>query len=541
MSIEHLVNDRKSVNQTPQSEPIPGTVPNSAGGYAFLLDDWKRLDRFLILGTEGGTYYVSEKKLTKDNAGVVERCFKENPARTAARIVEVSKGGLAPSNDPAIFALAIGVACGPGARAAALAALPAVCRIGTHLFHFMAFADGAGSGRSVQRALQEWYLKRPANRLVEQLVKYQSRDGWSHRDVLRLAKPATPPLTAQDLALCWAARGDEKYLEKRAAMAIPPTDLAMIDAFISIKDSKDKKAIIKAITEARLPRECVPTAALKHPEVWEALLPHMGLTALIRNLGNLSKCELLKANSQVAKEVQARLRSVEELQKARIHPYGVLLALTTYAAGQGFRGKGDWVPVPTVVDALDDAFYAAFKFIEPTGKRLYLGIDVSGSMSGPIANSHVSVRQGAAAMAMATARTEKDGEYEIRGFTDRMVSLGITAKDTLGSATKKADRDFCATDCALPMLDAMKRGVDVDAFVIYTDNETWAGAIHPVQALAQYRKKTGIPAKLIVVGMTSTGFTVADPKDPSMLDVVGFDASTPAVLSNFIAERELQS
>ena len=43
---------------TPQSEPIPGSkqVPNSAGGHSFEVDIWTRLNRFLILGTEGGTY-----------------------------------------------------------------------------------------------------------------------------------------------------------------------------------------------------------------------------------------------------------------------------------------------------------------------------------------------------------------------------------------------------------------------------------------------------------------------------------------------------
>ena len=66
-----------STKTTPQSEPIPGTnqVPNSAGGFAWELDDWARLDRFLVLGSEGGTYYVGERKLTRENAAVVARCI----------------------------------------------------------------------------------------------------------------------------------------------------------------------------------------------------------------------------------------------------------------------------------------------------------------------------------------------------------------------------------------------------------------------------------------------------------------------------------
>jgi 60 kDa SS-A/Ro ribonucleoprotein len=92
---------------------------------------------------------------------------------------------------------------------------------------------------------------------------------------------------------------------------------------------------------------------------------------------------------------------------------------------------------------------------------------------------------------------------------------------------------FGGTDCALPMLWALERGIPADAFVVYTDSETWAGTIHPAQALKAYRDQMGIAAKLIVVGMVSNGFTIADPNDAGMLDVVGFDTATPAVMSDF--------
>jgi hypothetical protein len=83
------------------------------------------------------------------------------------------------------------------------------------------------------------------------------------------------------------------------------------------------------------------------------------------------------------------------------------------------------------------------------------------------------------------------------------------------------------TDCALPMLYAAQRKLEVDVFVVYTDSETWFGEVHPFQALAQYRQKTGILAKLVAVGMVPNGFTIADPSDAGMLDVVGFDTAAP--------------
>ena len=83
------------------------------------------------------------------------------------------------------------------------------------------------------------------------------------------------------------------------------------------------------------------------------------------------------------------------------------------------------------------------------------------------------------------------------------------------------------------MLYALDRGREIDAFVIYTDSETWAGDIHPVQALQEYRRASGIPARLVIVGMVSNGFSIADPADPGMLDVVGFDTATPQLISDF--------
>lgn len=72
---------------------------------------------------------------------------------------------------------------------------------------------------------------------------------------------------------------------------------------------------------------------------------------------------------------------------------------------------------------------------------------------------------------------------------------------------------FAATDCALPMIWARQNRVKASAVVTYTDNETWVGNIHPAQALRQYRDEFVGDAKAVVVGITSNGFTLADPNN----------------------------
>src|SRR5258708_10924851 len=143
--LKHIISPKR----TPQSQPIPGSkqVPNSAGGFAFAVDDWTRLDRFLILGAEGGSYYAAEKALTIENAQAVVRCAKADGKRAIARIVEISESGRAPKDDPAIFALAI---CAGEKVPEALTAIPLVCRIGTHFFAFIeAVEKFRGHGRAL--------------------------------------------------------------------------------------------------------------------------------------------------------------------------------------------------------------------------------------------------------------------------------------------------------------------------------------------------------------------------------------------------------
>ena len=84
------------------------------------------------------------------------------------------------------------------------------------------------------------------------------------------------------------------------------------------------------------------------------------------------------------------------------------------------------------------------------------------------------------------------------------------------------------------MVSALERKEQVDAFVIYTDSETYMGKIHPQVALEEYRRATGIDAKLIVVGMTSNCLTIADPKDLNTLNLAGFDTATPRIINDFI-------
>ena len=529
---------------TPQSAAIPGTdqVPNSAGGFAFEVDRWDRLDRFLVLGSEGGTYYIRERALTIENAEVVAELIDEDGERVVQRAVEMSVTGRAPKNDPPLFVLAMAAGLGDErTRAAALAAMPRVARTATHLFHWLHFVQGfRGWGRALRRSVAEWYTEKDAGKVAYQVLKYPSRDGWAHRDALRLAH-AKPPTATHDLIFRFAVKGWEAVED---AEGVEPEVMATLEAVRSLADATPAEAA-KTISEHGLVREMVPTELLRHAVVWEALLERMPMTALIRNLAVMTKVGLLTSMSDATRTVRARITDGEALHKARVHPIKVLAALKTYASGRGMRGKGAWTPVPKVVDALDRAFYLAFRNAPTTGQRTMLALDVSGSMTVGVAGMpYLSCREASAAMALVTAATEPNhmftaftrGGYTFRGWSSGLEEIAISPRQRLDDVVHRIERmQFGGTDCALPMVEALKHRWKIDVFVVYTDSETWAGDIHPVQALREYRERMRIPAKLVVVGMASNGFSIADPDDAGMLDVVGFDAATPRLIADFAA------
>jgi len=531
---------------------VAGQVQNSEGGFVWQVDCWTRLRRFLILGSEGGSFYARELDLTNQNTRTLDACIAEDGMRTVAEIVAVSQAGRAVKNDPAVFALArCASASGVETRRAALAALPQVCRTSTHLFQFATFVrEWRGWGRGLRRAVGAWYADRTVDAIAYQAVKYRQRDGVSHRDVLRMAHPAaavsagnpTLDVTPEQARLFgWIVRGGD-------VDGLP----RIIEGFARAQRSASAAETAQLVREYELPREALLSEHLNDPLVWEALLERMPITAMIRNLATMTRAGLIAPGSDASSLVSQRLRDGEWLRRGRVHPIALLIAQRTYASGRGLRGRGSWSPVAAVVDALDDAFHLAFGNLRPTGKRLLLALDVSGSMAASrIAGvPGLSARDASAAMALVTLASDPDAEVvgfhagrggwtgrehgRFTGRSDGLTPLPLSARQRLDDAVRRvSDLPFGGTDCALPMLYAMDRGRSVDTFVIYTDSETWAGGIHPAEALRRYRRATGIAARLVVVGMVANRFTIADPDDPGMLDVVGFDTSTPEVIAGF--------
>ena len=244
-------------------------VPNSAGGYAFPVDDMTRLHRFLILGSEGGSYYADERKLTLDNVKAVKRCItasEESGINAVTEIARISKSRRAAKPGPALFALAMAASYGSDkVRKTAFDFLNDVAVTGSHLQMFIDYIGTMrGWGRGLRKAVGNWYTQRPIKDAVYQAVKYRSRYNWTHRDLLRKAHPlaVTSPIQA---LFAWITKGTLPSWDENPA-------LRLILAYEDAKTAGPNN--LATIIEIRkLSWEMVPSEMLDKPEVWESTIP----------------------------------------------------------------------------------------------------------------------------------------------------------------------------------------------------------------------------------------------------------------------------
>ena len=498
-------------------------------------DDWLRLDRFLMLGTVGGTFYVKEREHTAESLDVVRRCVATDGPRVVRRIVEISESGRAPKTDPCIVAFAIASVDGDvETKRAVYENFGRVLRIPTHQMHFAQFREAAGGGwgSGLKRAYGKLFNDASPRDLAYDAVKYQSRDGWALWDLLRLSRPT--PIDAEHDALY-------RYIKDGTiAESLAEATRVFLTAVEEVKSlAGEPKAAAMLIERHRIPREAIPSELLREAVVWEALLPSMGITALLRNLGNMAKAGLLDQKSDATRFVAERVQSVEVLKKGRVHPIAVLAALKVYESGKGVKGSGEWVANRHLVIALNEAFYLAYGTVESSGKRIRLALDISSSMIGNnvAGMDFMTARELEAALTLVLLNAEPN--VDVVGFSHELVSFGkkLRPSMTIQEAMRILESlPFGGTYCSLPIIDAAEKGQSFDAFVTMTDNETHDP--HGVSGyLNGYRQQVGHRVTHSVLAFTATNFTIGDPADPDVLNVAGFDSAVPQVLADFIARR----
>ena len=562
----------------------PRQQRNNSGGWVFTLSPLERLERFLVLGAEGGTFYQGERELVRENATALRELLDVSPLAAVQLIVEISQWGRAPKQSPGIFALAIAASHTTGvdpvlARKSAINALPLVCRTGGALLEFVRYVTAMrGWGSYLRRGVGFWYSGRDADDLFYQLFKYRSRGAgkgearkvWTHRDVLRVSHPKNADFDrAQQAIIRYVVAGKEGLGERRVVskgkddvvrrseiqidLGGVPERIVQFEALQSAETAEQAAALV---AEHRLVHEMVPDRFKKSAVVWEALFESMPMGALVRNLGRLTHFGLLTDGARKQRLLD-RLLDSGSIKKSRLHPFAFLTAGFAYGHGEPIEAKkyskkmrkgevvGErevmkWEPDDAVKRALEQGFYRAFVNVEPAGVRLDLCVDISASMaSSPVEGvPGMKARHAAAAMALVQAQGEERASFW--GFCTDYRRLEIDKGWSLSQTMQYMNGlPMSGTDISLPFREAQRQGREVDGFAVYTDSETNQSTMHPFLALKAYRAASGINARLGVMAFSATNFTVADPSDGGMMDFAGVSAAGPSLLADFLRGKRL--
>ncbi len=533
MNYRFFTNKQKN---TPQNQPIPGReaemIQGRSGGWMFDAGIWQMLRRCLLIGTAQSTYYADKKELTEDFIEVIKEAVATEPLRVAQEILYASDGRSINNSAPILALVLLSMGETPAAKQGFLEIFPQVVRTGSHFYEWLNYTKSLrGFGRIIREAGTAWLSREDVKALAYQLLKYQQRHGFKHRDVLRLFH-VKPPTAEHDRLFQWVVNGWDELPQD-----IPSDALAQIWWYEWLKRHPEKTH--EAIAKGRLTHEMAAPVGNMDKAAWQLLFNEMPIGAMLRNLGSLTQLGVLTAdNRQNIDRVEAVLNNQKHLRRGRIHPIDVLKALKTYQSGGRLgRSKKTWTPVARIVDILEKAVELAFDVVEPTNKVFLHAVDISGSMSCGVSSVGLTCCEIATTMALVTAKAEKN--YAIRGFSSKFIDLGISRRDSFTSALKKANsHNFGATDASVAYDWAIKNKFKADVICFWTDSESWAGRKHPSVALKEYRQKVNPNVKAVYVTLAPYRISLVDPKDQDSWDLAGFDPGVPRLIQ-MLATGEL--
>lgn len=511
-------------NLKPKVRKAKPTLTNNAGTKVFAIGDKEKLERFLMIGTFGGTYYASEQKLTDEATATLIQMIETSPSIVLDLTAKFVREKRLLKLDTALYVLALLVTYGSQqTKNEAYKLVGPFCKTATHLFTFMSMCkDIRGWSKGLCNAVAKWYTSKTEDQLVYQWLKYGNRAGFTHRDAIRLSHPVPVNKRQNTIFHNMVGRND---------LLLDNTQFCAYTEVQKYKEHKHSTAdIIECIQSGKLTWEMVPTELLNEKPILLQLTSNMPLMALIRNLNRITNADIFARATAQSGAILTRLTDAKEVEESGIHPIFVLNAIKTYAQGHGDLGSLTWSPNQRVLDALNTTFELAFKNIETTNQRVLVAVDKSGSMNHNATGTKMTCTQLAGAMALTNLKSMNnatvitfDTQYQEVQFGARTSYDDVLAKLGHGGGT----------DCGQAFKYALDKKLDLDAIIIYTDSETWAGSQTSHDLLAEYRRRYNKNVKVIEVAMVANQFSNY-PSGRDVLRVVGYDSNVPELIAKFI-------
>ena len=428
-------------NSVGKATKVADTV-NEAGGTAYKLSDKAALAQYVCTGCFNGTYYSS----AEDQLDKVAELAKKVDTKFLAQLAVYARQNALMKDSPAVLAAFV------GARDTNLLAIifdrvidnPKILR--NFIKVVRSGITGKKSFGSRTKKLIQKYLESLTD---EQLFKADVGNDPSLQDIIKLVHPR--PINKKRSAL-YGYLLDKEYSVR---------DLVPL----AKEYERFKKEMKGEIPE--VPFQMLTTLPLtdKH---WAQIAENASWTQLRMNLSTFARHNVFQDRNMVVKLAQ-RLSNPELVKNAKAFPYQL------FTAYQNVDGS---VPV-NLTNALQHAVDASLSNIPEFSGKVYVMIDVSGSMSSPATGNRGSVTTKTScvdvAAVFASAILRKNPDAEIIPFdTSVHTNRRLNPQDSVVTNAKiLAAFGGGGTDCASALRYVNGKNAMGDLVIYISDNQSW--------------------------------------------------------------------
>jgi 60 kDa SS-A/Ro ribonucleoprotein len=500
----------KAIFKTYLGKLLPGAdMKNKEGAAAYKMGPREALAQYAVTGTFNGTFYADGAEQLEAIRALAREVEPEFLAKVA--IYAAEQGHM---KDMPVTLLAMLSSLDGDAFARAF---PRVVKSGKMLRGFVAVMRSGATGRkslgSRPKKLVEAWIERAS---TEQFVRAMVGNDPSLADVIKMVHPK--PATAERKALyAWAIGRPHDY------EALPELVKAL-EAF-----KRDQSAEMPDV-----PFQLLTALPLKR-EHWAAIARKGGWQMVRQNLNTFARKGVFEVEG-MADLIAARLADAEEIRKAKVFPYQLMMAWKMADAA-----------VPEKVrDALQDAMEVAIRNVPEVPGKVILCPDVSGSMSSPVTGH----RKGATSQVrcidvaglMAAAFLRRNPKAHVLPFENAVVPVHLNRRDSvMTNADLLARIGGGGTNCSAPLKLLADERTEVDLVVFISDNQSWMDARPNGQATAMMtewaRIKRHYPAARLVCLDIQPYVTTLAKTGPEVLNIGGFSDAVFTTISAFAAGK----
>lgn len=504
MANKNIFTSRNPSTKAPATDTV-----NEAGGKAYAFSPEHLLAQYAATGCLNATYYASaEEQLDQ----VIDMAKKINPRFIAQTAIYARERGYM-KDMPALLCAIL------ASRDVNLLrkTFPRVIDNGKMLRNFVQMIRSNKLGRkslgsAPKSLIQNWITSRDAYKILDASVGNDP----SLVDIIKLTHPK--PVDAEQNALFGYLLGRE--YDKRKLPNV-------------IKNYEDYKAGKTNKVPENIPFLLLTALKLGKKE-WIEIAKGMRWHATRMNLNTFKRHEVFD-DPEMVSMIAARLRDPEQVRKARVFPYQLLVAYQNA------------VDVPKDVrEALQDAMETATENIPEIDGQIYVFPDVSGSMSSPVtghragATTAVTCRDIAALVSAAIVRRNRTAE--VIPFSDHVVPYSFNPRDSIMTISQQiANLPSGGTNCSAPLAEINRRGANADLIVYVSDNQSWVDnnyGFRSTGTMGEFEKlkKRNPKAKMVCIDIQPYGSSQAK-ESKDVLNIGGFSDDVFDIISEFAHGR----